>query len=124
VGGDVDLRISVLAAERAVELESLHDWLRGEPALGGLVARAAPRPREGELGTLTDALIVAVGEGGVLSVLAVSLNTWMSRPRRSDIRIKIEGAHGRVVEISAERLKSEDVEALVRKALGSGAPEE
>ena len=49
------------------------------------------RRKAGELGALGDALVVAVGAGGVLPVLATSLYAWLSQPRRSDVRIRIQG---------------------------------
>lgn len=120
----MEIRISLVNGDRAVGLESLGDWLRGEPELAGRVGVAGTKPRAGELGALGDALVVAVGSGGTLSVLAMSLKSWLSQPRRSDVRIRVEGETGRVVEISADRVDGERVEALVRQALGSGAPEE
>ena len=56
-------RISIVGGDRAA-LESLNDWLRREHELAGRVMFAAMRPREGELGALGEALVVAVGAGG------------------------------------------------------------
>ncbi|MDN3351220.1 hypothetical protein [Actinomadura sp. DC4] len=93
-------------------LESLADWLRGEPDLRVRPALAAPRP--GELGALTEALVVGVGSGGTVSILATSLKTWLAHPRRSDIRIVVEGTDDRRIEIDARRADAEDVERLLR----------
>jgi Effector Associated Constant Component 1 len=120
----VDIRISLVNADRAGGLESLSNWLRGEPELAGLVSVTAAEPNAHELGTLVDALVVAVGSGGALSVLAMSLNTWLSQPRRSEVRIRVQGETGRIVEISADRISGERVEALVRQALDRAASEE
>jgi Effector Associated Constant Component 1 len=75
-------------------------------------------PGEGELGALADVLVVAVGSGGALSVLATSLKAWLAQPRRSDVRIRIQRDDGQTVEIDANRIDGEHVDALIRQALG------
>lgn len=97
-------------------LAELSDWLGQEAMLRGLV-KGNTTPGPGELGSMTNALVVAVGSGGVLSVLAASLKAYLALPRRSDVRIKVGGRpDGRTVEIDAKRVR--DVEALLREALG------
>jgi hypothetical protein len=122
--GDVQVRISIVGGDQA-ELESLDGWLRRERELAGRITFATARPREGELGALGEALVVAVGSGGALSVLATSLKAWISLPRRSDVRIRVQGSDGRVVEIDADRVSGERVDDVIRQALAYGhAPEE
>ena len=111
------VRISCAGADRAATLESLSDWLREEQELAGRVSLCAPTPSEGELGALPDALVVAVGSGGMLSVLATSLKAWLAQPRRSHVRIRIRSGDGRVVEIDADRVDGERVDALISQAL-------
>lgn len=120
--GEVQARISIIGGDQA-ELESLDNWLRGESELAGRITFAAARPREGQLGVLGAALVVAVGAGGTVSVLAGSLKAWLSLPRRSDVRIRIQGIDGRSVEIDAGRVSGERIDDLVRQALASGMPE-
>jgi hypothetical protein len=115
----VEVRISVLNGDRVTELESLDDWLRGEPDLAGRVNRAGLKPGIGELGALADALVVSVGSGGTLSVLALSLNTWLSHARRSHVRIRVEGDSGQVVEIQADHVNAKSVETLVQQVIRS-----
>ncbi|MEV6160745.1 hypothetical protein AB0L71_02215 [Streptomyces sp. NPDC052052] len=107
----------VVECDNPVEgLEELSDWFAQEPDLRGLV-RGNTVPGPGELGAVTDALVVAVGSGGVLSVLAASIKAFLALPRRSDVRIKVSGRpDGRTVEIDAKRVS--DVEAILRQALG------
>lgn len=119
----MEVRISIVGGDPA-ELESLSDWVRREHELGGRVTYVGARPREGELGALVEALVVAVGSGGAVSVLAASLKAWISLPRRSDVRIKIENTDGRVVEIDAARVSGERVDEIVRQVLAFGTPEE
>lgn len=119
----MEVRVQPVGGAAAAELESLGDWLRGEPELAGRVRAAMAEPRPGELGTLGEALLVAVGSGGAVSVLAASLKAWLAQPRRSAVAIRVEG-DGRTVELSADRVTGEQVEALVRQALGGVAPGE
>jgi hypothetical protein len=124
LGGDVQVHISITGGDQA-ELESLDDWLRRERELAGHVAFAAAPPREGELGVLGEALIVAVGSGGAISVLAAALKSWLSLPRRSDVRIKVEErADRRIVEIEADRVSAERIDDWVRQVLSLETPPE
>jgi Effector Associated Constant Component 1 len=120
----VEVRISCVGGDRAADIESLSDWLRGEPELAGRLHVAGPVPGEGELGALADVLVVAVGSGGTLSVLAASLKAWLAQPRRSDIRIRVQHEGGETVEIEADRVDGERVDALIRQALGGRVCEE
>jgi hypothetical protein len=116
--------ISLVGESPAGDLESLETWLQGEPELAGQVRLSSPVPREGELGALADVLVAAVGSGGALSVLAASLHAWLSRPARSDVRIRVQGDAGRVVEIDADRVDAQQAEILLRQALDFGHAEE
>ncbi|UXY28596.1 effector-associated constant component EACC1 [Streptomyces sp. HUAS TT20] len=112
----MDVLLSV-EADRADEvLAELQEWLCQEADFRGLVMPMPQEPKPGELGSITEVLSVAVGGGGVLSILAASLKTYFTQPRRSDVRIKIRSSDGRSVEIDAKRVK--DVEALVLGTLG------
>jgi hypothetical protein len=101
-------------------VESLNAWLRGEPDLAGRIRFAGPPPGDGELGGLTDVLVVAAGSGGTLSVPAASLKAWLAQPRRADVRIRVQAEGGRVVEIDANRLDGERVQALISQVLADG----
>src|ERR1700730_12462995 len=118
--GGVDIRVSVANSNQGDGLESLDYWLQAEPALSGKVKPSKPVPQKGELGSLTDALVVSVGSGGALSVLAASLHAWLSQPRRSDVRIRLRGDNGRMVEISADRISAQKFETMLREALEFG----
>jgi hypothetical protein len=113
-----------LAVDDPVELESLYSWLRRERDLAGRVKLAGSAPRAGELGAAAEALIVAVGSGGAVSVLAGSLKAWVSLPRRSDVHIQVRGTGGRAIEITAKRIQEERVDDLLRQVLDSELPEE
>lgn len=118
----MEIRISV--ADGALpELESLDDWLRGERELAGRVKLLGGKPRGGELGAVTEALVVAVGSGGAISVLAAALKAWLSLPRRSDVRVRIHRPDGSSVDIDAKRVDAgqADIESIIRQALDYGA---
>jgi hypothetical protein len=112
----VDVSISVAAGD-AAELESLDDWLPQERELAGRVKLVAPEPRDRQLGSLAQEIVItAVGSGGAITAAVVaSLKAWLSLPRRSHVKIRLKA--GQVVEIEADRLDGDRVEALIRQAL-------
>lgn len=112
-----DIWLSVAGSSTTEGLMQLSAWLRQEPDLRTRVAFAPTAPSPGELGTAMDALVVAVGSGGALSVLAASLKAFLALPRRSDIRLTIrQSASGHAVELDMKRVS--DVEAILREVLG------
>jgi hypothetical protein len=121
-GAGVQARISVIDGDGTADLESLASWLGDEPGLSGRVRTAARTPRPGEMGALSEALLVAVGSGGAISVLATSLNGWLSRPRAAKIRIRVTGESGVTVELDAENVSGEQAELLIRRALDPAPP--
>jgi hypothetical protein len=113
------VQLSVEGDKPVEGLAELSDWLRQESELRGLVSLGAAVPRPGELGALSDLLMVALGSGGTLSVLAASLKVFLAQPRRSDVRIVVTAPDGRRVELDAKRVG--DVEQLLRQTLdGAG----
>jgi hypothetical protein len=121
----VEIRISVADGDVA-DLESLDDWLRGEPELAGRVRAVGSPPTRGQLGALTEVLTVALGSGGAITVLAASLKGWLSLPRRSDVTVKIDRKDGSSVTIAAKRVAAgqADVESIIRQALDHGSAQE
>jgi hypothetical protein len=120
----VEISFSLTGGAEPADLVSLNDWLHGEPGLAGRVRLSVPRPQPGEMGALAEAFVVAVGSGGTLSVLAASLGGWLSHPRRSDIRVRVEAPGQRVVEIGGDRVRASEVESLLRQALDPGPVQE
>ena len=110
------MQLSVEGDEPVEGLADLSDWLHQESELRGLVAYGDAVPKPGELGALSDVLMVAVGSGGTLSVLATSLKVFLAQPRRSDVRIVVTAPDGGRVELDAKRV--DDVELLLRRTLG------
>jgi Effector Associated Constant Component 1 len=109
----VDIAI-VVDSKNPQDLTELFAWLRREDELRGKV-RLESRPlRPDEMGTLPELIAIAIGSGGVASVLASSLSTWLAH-RRSDITLKVTGQDGRTVELTAQRVAEAD--KLLRQVL-------
>lgn len=125
----MDLYISVADGGPA-ELESLDEWLRGERELAGRIALSGPPPRQGELGTVSDLLVVALGSGGTVTVVGAALcgalKAWLSHPRRSEVIIKIHRADSSYVEIRAKDLQmgQVDIAAAFRQVVDFGTGHE
>lgn len=120
----MEVRISCVGQDSAGGIESLSDWLHGERELAGRLRLTGPVPGQNELGALADVLVVAVGSGGTLSVLATSLKAWLAQPHKPDFRVRVEGADGLTVEIDAKRADVTSVLTLLRETLGSQPAEE
>ncbi|NUP51005.1 MAG: hypothetical protein HOW97_27385 [Catenulispora sp.] len=116
------IRLSVLgAAEDVKALEDLSIWLRGEPELVGRVTLHRPAPRQGEMGTLTDAVVVAVGAQGAATALAASLRAWLAQPRRADLKLTIATGEETFVEVDASNVRSSDLDLLLTRACDAAA---
>ncbi|WP_372669523.1 effector-associated constant component EACC1 [Amycolatopsis kentuckyensis] len=112
----MDLRLS--SDDDAEVLRSLYQWLRDEPELRGRVKQIDRPPAAGEMGAVADVLMVALGSGGAVGVVASSLKVFFAQPRRSDVEITIETPDGRKVRVNAKR--AADPEGIVREVLGRG----
>lgn len=118
------VRVHVHSKDPVTDTESLTDWLRGEPALAGQVRPSGARPEPGQLGSAIDTVTVLLGAGGPLTVLASCLRAWITQPRRSDVRLEIRREDGSGVEIDAKRVRGEDLESLLRRALEEHGPDQ
>ena len=88
----------------AEHVESLARWLTGEAELHGRVsARMAPL-QPGEMGAGTEALIVALGSGGAVSVLLGSLTGWLRT--KPPTTIEIDDGAGHRISISSDSVES------------------
>lgn len=111
----MNIRLSVHEQDADL-LRSLHEWLREEPELRGRVKPEQRPPRPGEMGSVTDVLLVTVSGGGAATALFTSLRTWFAQPRRSDVEIKVVNEDGSEVWVNAKRVA--DVDRLVKDVLG------
>lgn len=68
-------------------------------------------PKPGEMGSLTDALVVAAGSGGAITAIAGALVSWL-RHRTTDLTIKITRPDGSALEVDGKRVRGVDSEQL------------
>ncbi|MFF4395528.1 hypothetical protein [Streptomyces sp. NPDC001480] len=114
----MESRLGVEASDEPGALEDLRDWLNDEAALRGRVRTPPSAPRPGELGVLSETLVVAVGAGGVLTALAKALAVYLRQPRRSTVRVKVVAPDGTRTELTVQHAKNAaEVEGLLRMAL-------
>jgi len=113
------ISIAVDGADDAADLEALGQWLAAEPQLRGLIKTVPATPRPDELGTAADALVMAVGAGGAVSVLAASLKTFFAQPRGAKVRLVVTRADGSRIELDADRLRQSSVAGLAEQVLGA-----
>jgi hypothetical protein len=105
------------SADALAEFESLHGWLAESTSLrGALTLEQTMKP--GEMGAVSDVLVVALGSGGAVTALAASLGSWLLS-RRSHVKIKVTAADGSSIELDVKRAKGDQagVEELLRETL-------
>ncbi|MGH3707830.1 MAG: effector-associated constant component EACC1 [Pseudonocardiaceae bacterium] len=102
-----------ISAQDGDVLRSLLEWLRHEDTLRGRVHTAPTPVPPGEMGGVLDVLVVALGSGGAGAALATSVSTWLSQPRRTDVKLTMTAEDGRHLELNAHRVQ--DPAALLRE---------
>lgn len=86
--------ISISGEDHQAELTSLEDWLLADPDLRQCtVSRPAAVPEPGQMGALSDVLVVALGSGGSGAALATALSVWL-RTRVQDLTVRLQGPQG------------------------------
>lgn len=95
----------------ADDLRSLRSWMIDSGDLRGPFDLRQPDPQPGHMGSLTDALVVAVGSGGAVTALAGVLVSWI-RHRASDIVLRVTRPDGSTVELIGRRIRGLDAAAL------------
>ncbi|MGK5682058.1 effector-associated constant component EACC1 [Actinoplanes sp. URMC 104] len=103
--------ISVAAGGDADDLRALRSWLAGEPELRGRVSARETATRPDTLGPVLETLLVALGPGGAAAALVTGLVSWL-RQRNSDVTVRVERADGSSFEVSAQRVRGLDADAL------------
>lgn len=115
-GGSVRVEVDDMAGPAPAATEDLMRWLGEQSALRGLVTPvlSAAGPGHMAAGGLIEALTVAVGAGGAVTVLAQALVVWARQPRGSKVRIRLVAADGSRTEIDTDRFQ--DVEVVIKAA--------
>ena len=79
---------------------ALFEWLRREDGLRGRVQIKRLAPQPGHMGDLANIITVAIGSGGVVSILLTSLSTWLSQ-RRNEVSVEVTFPDGRSIKVSS-----------------------
>jgi len=79
--------------------------------VGGPVDLRQVDPKPGEMGSLSDALVVAAGSGGAITALAGALVSWL-RHRTTDVTVKITRPDGGALEVDGKRVRGVDAQQL------------
>jgi Effector Associated Constant Component 1 len=96
----MELAISIDDPDQRGELTSLEDWLLRDAGLRDCaISRPPAIPRPGEMGAISEVLVVALGSGGSGVALATALSVWL-RTRVHDVTIRLQGPAG-TIEFSA-----------------------
>ncbi|MBF6352926.1 hypothetical protein IU448_28520 [Nocardia flavorosea] len=109
-------QVTVATNGSADDLFQLLEWLNDNDQLRGRVKMPAEKVRPGQMGGLTDVLIVAAGAGGVATALARSLTTWFT-VRRSKIAVTIKTGTDSEITLDAERVKMPEVTQALQSML-------
>jgi len=87
----MDAEIRVVGEAGGAELAELGRWLAAQRGLVGKVFQIQGEPGEQELsGGAVELLSVALGSGGVVSVLSSALSAWLGS-RQQTIKITVDG---------------------------------
>ena len=94
---------------------SLYEWLRTEDDLRGLVALTRGEPKPGQMGDLANIVTVAIGSGGIASVVISSVSTWLTQRQNRQITVKVTAKGRGSVEITGK--DRTEIEALLKGAI-------
>ncbi|MGW4369821.1 effector-associated constant component EACC1 [Nocardia takedensis] len=100
-------------------LSGLLDVMRFEDALRGRVRPRSVPVRPGEMGAISDALVLTVGGGGAVGIATAitrSLSVWFTQ-RRSEVKLNLTTADGRTITIVANRVNTPEVLREVQNLL-------
>jgi hypothetical protein len=122
----MDVTVSVVGRDAGgEELRSLFTWLAGEDEFRGQVRLVEAAPEAGTLGGWPEAVVVALGQGGAVTVLASAVIAWV-RHRTSEVTCMVSRPDGTSVQLTAARVRSTDLAGVgelveqVAAALGDG----
>lgn len=82
-----------------------------------------PAPlNDDEMGSAFDAIAVALGSGGALTVLAQAVSTWLGQRRGSSVKVEVRD-DARGIRVAVEARQADDVERLLLQAIDMLTPE-
>jgi hypothetical protein len=106
--------MTVTSEEPTEDLSLLRQWLESDPALAGSVAPDQIDIKPGEMGGLSEVLVVALGSGGLATALAGNLSSWMSS-RKAEVTVTKTGADGSSASLTVKNV--DDVDKVVKEFL-------
>jgi hypothetical protein len=109
----MDVTVSVVGRDAVAveELRFLFTWLGEEEEFRGRVRLVEAAPEPGALGGWPEAVTVALGEGGAVTVLASAVISWI-RHRTSDVTCTMTRRDGTSVKLEATRVRGTDLAEL------------
>lgn len=117
----VDLLISGEGGQAAAdELRSLLDWLDNEDELRGRARLVATPPQPGQMGAGIESLLVALAPGGLVTVFAAVVTTWI-RSRSGSVSIELSRPDGLKLRFEAKNARAlppERVDELAHQVAG------
>ncbi|MEV6873439.1 hypothetical protein [Amycolatopsis sp. NPDC051128] len=108
------LTITVQGEHASDQLQSLDQELAESDELRGRVRPVPGQARSSELGVVDSALMVALGQGGAVTVLATAVITWLRR-RVGKVSVKVAGPN-KTIELTADNVRgltAEQIRGLV-----------
>ncbi|MGH3930399.1 MAG: effector-associated constant component EACC1 [Pseudonocardiaceae bacterium] len=101
--------MSVTGRDAAVEeLRSLFSWLAAEEEFRGRVRLTEAAPEPGTLGGWPEAVVVALSQGGAVTVLASAVIVWI-RHRTSAVTCTLTRPDGKSIELTATQVRGTDL---------------
>lgn len=107
----MNARITVDGNLGASGRRSLQDWLSSTPELRGRVDAEQRPPPSDRLGPVVEALLIAVGPGGVATAAAMALTSWI-RNRSGEVVLRVQREDGAMLEVTASRVRTLDTDGL------------
>ncbi|MGV9923370.1 effector-associated constant component EACC1 [Nocardia rhamnosiphila] len=106
-------QLTISTEGSADDLFELLEWLNDHDELRGLVKLPRQQIRPGEMGGLSEVLVVALGGGGVATALISSLTSWFT-VRRSEISVTVKSGAGSEISLDAKRVMLPEVTASLQ----------
>ncbi|MFB9253423.1 hypothetical protein ACFFWE_34780 [Sphaerisporangium melleum] len=110
----MEVSITVVSDEPALDLDDLRGWLDGERDLRGRVTAVPAPPPEGVLGPVVDVLLVALGPAGAVTGLVAVLVTWVRRRPHPNVTVEVTRPDGGTLKVSGTDLDGLDGELIAR----------
>jgi hypothetical protein len=111
----VEVRLTVAGDDAAAAMRSLELWLDGQNELRGQVRAGVSAPEPGTMGSAADMLMVALGPGGVATVVASVLVSWIRR-QSGNLSVRARRPDGGEITLTVNQvseLAPQDVPSLV-----------